>query len=209
MERRNFVKTIAIGGAVLAVTPLSALKIPNATGTSTVPLTAPLVHVRHGLYNPVLASKLTSPIAGNWVYSFSSDIFARDGVKAEIGDENPVSVSIFVGDSNNKKLIHFILEDNECKQLVNSSLKTTALSPNTSILVHESSQYLAQVFRCDEELKELQILDGEHFIALLSGKVKLGRTELSNEQAVFVKKHESLPLSVSEESQILVATRLT
>lgn len=208
MERRNFVKTIAIGGATIAVTPLSALRISTEKAVATIPVSSPLVHVRHGLYNPVLAKNLTQPIAGNWVYSFSSDVFARDGVNAKLGDSNPVSVSMFVGNEQEKELIHFLLEENKCNHLINNSLKSENLERDTPQCVHESSNYRAELIRCNESLTQFPVNDGELFVALISGKASVGDSILNSKQALFVDKHQDLNVSVFEESRILVVTRL-
>lgn len=207
MERRNFVKTIAIGGAVVAVTPLSALNLTIISGASTIPLTAPLVHVRHGLYNPVLACELSKPIAGNWVYSFSADVFARDGIKAELGDENPVSVSMFVGDANEKELLHFIIEDNKCKLLINNNLKSISIEKNVSISILENNFCQAQIIRSNAELKELPIQNGEHFVALIYGEAELDNVPLHSTQASLINKRAAAKLSVVGDAMILIVTR--
>jgi hypothetical protein len=207
MERRNFVKTIAIGGAVMAVTPLSALKLPTVSGTSTVALKAPLVHVRHGLYNPILASELTKPIAGNWVYSFSADVFARDGVKAELGDKNPVSISMFVGDSKQKELLHVVVEHNNCNRLINNDLKSIQLELNEIVSILENDFCEAQIIRSNSQMRQLPIQDGEHFVALISGEAELDNVQLNSQQALLIDKSAAAKLSVVGEAKILVVTR--
>lgn len=208
MERRDFVKTVAIGGAVAVVTPLSGFTFPaSSAATSGVPLAAPLIHVRHGLYNPTLLSQLTKPIAGDWVYSYCSDVFARDGVEAQHGDHNPVSISMFVGTDDQKELLHFIIEDNKCNILNDNVLNSIYITPNSPTTVAQEGLYHAQIFHFEGGQPTIDLGEGEHFISLISGEMNLDNHTLDSERALFIEKGIKLPLNVAQESLFLVVSR--